>query len=147
MYVTITCQSNFANTSGRHRRCIAKTSAMHCRCLRDVDKVFQIQKRAIGVVTKSDYLSTTKLLFNRLRTLNVMDMYKREVATFMLKYKHNMLPLSLIISLQSIEKTTTIILETKMILIYPCTKKQQLFLPTGQKCGMNYPKLSNLQKL
>ena len=60
----------------------------------NVNKVFKIQKRAIRVITNSDYLSSTKPLFNRLKTLNVFDMYTREVATFMFKYKNDMLPLS-----------------------------------------------------
>ena len=45
-------------------------------------------------VNDSDYLGSTKPLFNRLKTLNVFDMNTREVATFMSKYKNDMLPLS-----------------------------------------------------
>ena len=46
------------------------------------------------VIANSDYLSPTKPIFEKFNTLDIFDMYKKEVAVFMFKYKNDMLPVS-----------------------------------------------------
>ena len=59
-----------------------------------INKVFRLQKRAMRLISNSEYLSHTKPLFQKFNTLNIFDMYTKEVAIFMFKYKNNMLPVS-----------------------------------------------------
>lgn len=59
-----------------------------------MDKILRLQKRAMRIISKSEYLSPTKPLFKRFNTLDIYDMYRKEVAIFMFKYKNNMLPQS-----------------------------------------------------
>ena len=46
------------------------------------------------LISNSEYLSPTKPLFEKFNTLKIYDMYTKEVAIFMFKYKNNMLPVS-----------------------------------------------------
>ena len=57
-------------------------------------KIFRIQKRALRTISNSSYLSPTKPLFEKYSILNVFDMYTKEVAIFMYKFKYNLLPSS-----------------------------------------------------
>lgn len=59
-----------------------------------MEKVFKIQKRALRVISNSPYLSHSKPLFDKYKTLSIFDMYKKEISIFMYKYKNNMLPQS-----------------------------------------------------
>ena len=59
-----------------------------------INKVFRLQKRAMRLISNSEYLSPTKPLFEKFNTLNIFDMYTKEVAIFVFKYKNNMLPVS-----------------------------------------------------
>ena len=59
-----------------------------------INKVFRLQKRAMRLISNSEYLSPTKPLFEKFNTLNIFDMYTKEVAIFMFKYMNNMLPVS-----------------------------------------------------
>ena len=46
------------------------------------------------LISNSEYLSPTIPLFEKFNTLNIFDMYTKEVAIFMFKYKNDMLPVS-----------------------------------------------------
>ncbi len=59
-----------------------------------MNKVFKLQKRAIRTISNSPYLCPTKPLFTKYNILNIFDLYMRDVAIFMYKYKSNMLPQS-----------------------------------------------------
>ena len=59
-----------------------------------MNKIFRLQKRALRTISNSSYLSPTKFLFMKYKVLNIFDMYLKEAAMFMYKYKCNMLPRS-----------------------------------------------------
>ena len=59
-----------------------------------MNKIFRMQKRALRTISNSPYMCPTKPLFKKYNVLNMFDMYKKEVAVFMYKYKNGMLPLS-----------------------------------------------------
>ena len=59
-----------------------------------MNKIFRIQKRALRTISNSSYLCPTKPLFKKYKVLNIFDMYAKEAAMFMYKYKCNMLPRS-----------------------------------------------------
>ena len=57
-------------------------------------KIFKLQKRALRIISNSSYLSHTKPLFEKYNTLNIFQIYSKEVAIFMCKYRNGLLPLS-----------------------------------------------------
>ena len=57
-----------------------------------MNKIFRLQKRALRTISNSSYLCPTKPLFKKYKVLNIFDMYTKEAAMFMYKYKCNMLP-------------------------------------------------------
>ena len=59
-----------------------------------MNKLFRLQKRALRTISNSSYLCPTKPLFKKYNVLNIFDMYSKEVAIFMFKYKNSMLPRS-----------------------------------------------------
>ena len=59
-----------------------------------ITKLFKFQKRAIRIVSNSSYLSHTKPLFEKFKTLTISDLYDKELGIFMYKYKKGMLPSS-----------------------------------------------------
>ena len=59
-----------------------------------LNKVFKLQKRALRVISNSSYLASSEPLFKKFKVLNIFNMYKKETAIFMYKYKNNMLPSS-----------------------------------------------------
>ena len=59
-----------------------------------INKVFRIQKRAMRTISNSEYLSHTKPIFKKFNTLNIFDMYHKETAIFMFKYRNDLLPVS-----------------------------------------------------
>jgi hypothetical protein len=59
-----------------------------------LNKVFRLQKRALRTISNSSYLCSTKPLFDKLKLLNIFEMYTKEVAIFMYRYRNNKLPLS-----------------------------------------------------
>ena len=59
-----------------------------------MNKIFCLQKRALRTISNSSYLCPTKPLFKKYKVLNIFDMYTKEAAMFMYKYKCNMLPRS-----------------------------------------------------
>ena len=63
-------------------------------CKEYLNKLFRLQKRALRIISNSSYLTASKPLFEKFNALNTFNIYKKEVAIFMYKYKHNMLPQS-----------------------------------------------------
>ena len=59
-----------------------------------MNKIFRFQKRALRTISNSSYLYPAKPLFKKYKVLNIFDMYTKEAAMFMYKYKCNMLPRS-----------------------------------------------------
>ena len=57
-------------------------------------KVFKLQKRAIRIISNSSYLCHTKPLFEKYNTLNIFELYNKELGIFMYKYKKGLLPSS-----------------------------------------------------
>ena len=57
-------------------------------------KIFKIQKRALRIISNSSYLCHTKPLFENYNTLNIFELYEKELCIFMYKYKYNLLPQS-----------------------------------------------------
>lgn len=57
-----------------------------------INKLFRIQKRALRAISNSSYLSPTKPLFEKFNLMNIFDLYIKDSAIFMYKYKHKMLP-------------------------------------------------------
>jgi exonuclease III len=57
-----------------------------------LDKLTKLQKRAVRIVSGSSYLSHTNPLFRQLNLLNLSDLYKKEIITFMYRCKNNLLP-------------------------------------------------------
>ena len=64
-------------------------------CKEYLNKVLRIQKRALRIISNSPYLSASKPLFEKYNVLDVFNLYKKEVAIFMYKYKNKLLPKSL----------------------------------------------------
>ena len=59
-----------------------------------MNKIFRLQKRALRTTLNGSYLCPTKPLFKKYKVLNIFDMYTKEAAMFMYKYKRNILPRS-----------------------------------------------------
>ena len=58
-----------------------------------VDKILKIQKRAIRIISNSSYsCHTIKPLFEKYETLDIYDMYKKELYIFMYKHHNGLLP-------------------------------------------------------
>ena len=73
-------------------------------------KIFKLQKRALRIISNSSYLCHTKPLFENYNTLNIFELYNKELGIFMYKYKTGLLPQSfdnLFTELESIHKYDT----------------------------------------
>ena len=57
-----------------------------------LDSLIKIQKRAIRLITHSEWLAHTAPLFHRLKLLNLKNIYTMNVMLFMFKCYHGMLP-------------------------------------------------------
>lgn len=57
-----------------------------------LNKVFITQKKAIRIVTRSNYYDHTAPLFSKLQQLNIFDINKLQVSTFMFRYYKKDLP-------------------------------------------------------
>ena len=57
-----------------------------------LQKLFLLQKRAIRAITKSNYLAHTQPLFKKLKILNIYDINKLQLASFMFSYSKQLLP-------------------------------------------------------
>lgn len=57
-----------------------------------LDKLEKIQKRAIRVISGASYLAHTSSLFKAMNILKLRDLYHKEVAVFMYRFKFNILP-------------------------------------------------------
>ena len=58
----------------------------------NLDIIHRKQKRIIRLCTNSGFLDHTAPLFARLKTLNIYDLHKLSVASFMYKFTNNLLP-------------------------------------------------------
>ena len=59
-----------------------------------ITKLFKLQKRALRIVSNSSYLCHTKPSFEKFNTLNIFELYNKNLGIFMYKYKAGMLPSS-----------------------------------------------------
>jgi len=67
-----------------------------------MEKIFKLQKKALRIISDSEYRSHSSPLFKKYKQLNVYDIYDVELHTFMYKHFHRQLPgAHLIISLQN----------------------------------------------
>ena len=57
-----------------------------------INSLFLLQKRALRIVTNSNYLSHTEPIFYRLKTLKLQDIHTLQTGTFMYKYSNSLLP-------------------------------------------------------
>ena len=56
-----------------------------------MNRLFKLQKRALRTIYNNSYLEPSMPLFKKYNFLNVFDMYQKEVAIFMYKYKNSKL--------------------------------------------------------
>ena len=61
-------------------------------CKRYLEKIFKLQKKALRIISNSNYLSHSAPLFKKYKILNVYDTYDLEVCTFMYKHFNKHLP-------------------------------------------------------
>ena len=59
-----------------------------------LNKLVSLQKRAIRLISGSQFLAHTSPLFSSLGILKINDIHKTQVLLFMYKYKHGLLPTS-----------------------------------------------------
>ena len=64
------------------------TSANQC----DLSKLFNVQKKCLRFVSNSHYLAASKPIFYDLSLLNIFDINKLQIGTFMFKYEKQILP-------------------------------------------------------
>ena len=57
-----------------------------------INSLLLLQKRAIRIITNSNYLSHTEPLFHRLKSLRIQDIHTLQTGIFMYKYTYNQLP-------------------------------------------------------
>ena len=112
-----------------------------------INKDFHLQKRAMRLISNSEYLSPTKLLLEKFNTLNIFDMYPKEVAIFMFKYKNNMLPVSFDNFFTVNRENYNYNARNRNDFEIQMHKMKTIFT-VGQKFGMSYqPTLKMQQKL
>ena len=58
-----------------------------------LQKIIKLQKRAIRVVSKSNFISHTEPLFKKLKLLKLIDIFKCQQIKFSHKYLNNKLPM------------------------------------------------------
>ena len=59
-------------------------------------KLFQIQKKAIRIITKSHYFAHSSRLFKSEKILKLEDIYSMQCLKIFFKYKHSSLPLNIL---------------------------------------------------
>jgi len=59
-----------------------------------LEKIYKLQKKALRIVSDSNYRSHSAPLFKRYNQLNVYDIYKLDRIIFMYKHFHNQLPVA-----------------------------------------------------
>ena len=57
-----------------------------------INPILTLQKRAVRLITSSQYLSPSNPLFRQLKTLKIEDLHTFQTAVFMHKYTTNRLP-------------------------------------------------------
>ena len=61
-------------------------------CKGDLENIYKLQKKAVRILSNSNYLSHSAPLFKKHNLLNVYDTYHLEICTFMYKHFTNHLP-------------------------------------------------------
>ena len=61
-------------------------------CDTRIGKLFVLQKRAVRIIDKAEYLAHTEPIFKKLNLLTVQDLGKQQVATFVYRFLKNDLP-------------------------------------------------------
>ena len=61
-------------------------------CKSNLENIYKLQKKAVRIMSKSNYLSHSAPLFKKHNLLNVYDAYYLELCTFMYKHSTNHLP-------------------------------------------------------
>ena len=78
--------------------CLILPHLMYCNIvwgtcsLKLLHTLFMLQKRAIRTISKSNYLAHTKPIFKKLKLLNIYDINRLQVASFMYSYYYKLLP-------------------------------------------------------
>ena len=57
-----------------------------------INSLLLLQKRALRIITNSNYLAHSNPLFHRLKTLKVQDIHSLQTSIFMFKFSHDLLP-------------------------------------------------------
>ena len=57
-----------------------------------IDKIFFLQKRAVRIISNAGYNDHTQPLFKELGILNIRDIFKHQIASFMYEYESGNLP-------------------------------------------------------
>ena len=74
---------------------------VYCNCawsstyVSNLNRIYHLQKRAVRVITNSDYRAHSAPLFSKLGILDTFQANTFEIAKFMFYYKNNLLPLLL----------------------------------------------------
>lgn len=65
-----------------------------CANISLIQKLIVLQKRAIRIITRSSFRSSSNPLFIRLKLLKITDIYKFQIALFIYKFNQSLLPRS-----------------------------------------------------
>ena len=57
-----------------------------------IDKLHVMQKKAVRIITNSDFRDHTPPLFSQLQILQIQDIFKYQLGNFMYKYSNQLLP-------------------------------------------------------
>ena len=104
-------------------------------------KVFKLQKRALRIILNSSYLSHTKPLFEKYNTLNIFEIYSKEVGIFMYKYRKGFLLLSVDHVFTELGSNHEYNTRHKTNFRHEMHKMKTVFT-TGPKHETNFPKMS-----
>ena len=58
----------------------------------ELDALYKVQKKCLRILSNSHYLAPSAPIFKKLSLLNIFDINRQEIATFIYKYEHNLLP-------------------------------------------------------
>ena len=101
-------------------------------------KILRLQKRALRTISNSPYLYPSKPLFEKYNVLNIFQMYSYELAIFMYKFKHEMLPPSFNGIFASHHETHNYNTRNKNDFLIPMQKVKTV-LTTGPKVWNDLP--------
>ena len=67
-------------------------SAWSSTYVSNLNRIYDMQKRAVRAVTNSDYRAHTAPLFSKLKMLDIFQINTLDIAKFMFRYHNNLLP-------------------------------------------------------